>query len=147
VARSEQRTAQQNLQVHERAVEAVRLREVPEEILAPRFYMENRVSAVTDYSYHGAMGWRDWMNDIFEVFAEDALYEVEDLIAQGEDFVIAMFRIAGLGARSRMPLELRWVGVTWFHNGKLTRAVGYRNRHEALAAVGVERAGPTRIDE
>jgi hypothetical protein len=147
MAMSRQRTEQQDLEVHERAVEAVRLREVPEEILAPRFYMENHVSAVTDYAYHGAIGWRDWMNDIFEVFADDALYEVEELIGQGADFVIAMFRIVGLGARSQMPLELRWVGVTWFHNGKVTRAVGYRNRHEALAAVGVERSSPTRAEE
>jgi ketosteroid isomerase-like protein len=135
-------TPQGNLEVHERAIAAVRAREVPEEILAPRFCMENRVSAVTDYVYHGAMGWRDWMNDVFEVFAEDAVYEVEEVIADGDDFIVAMFRIAGHGARSRMPLELRWVGVTWFRNGKLTRAVGYRSRRQALEAVGLERSGP-----
>jgi hypothetical protein len=127
-----------NLAAHERAVAAVRAREVPEEILAPRFWMENRVSAVTDYVYHGAMGWRDWMNDVFEVFAEGALYEVEEVLAKGDDFVVAKYRISGEGARSRMPLELRWVGVTWFRNGKLTRAVGYRNRREALEAVGLQ---------
>ena len=126
-----------NLAVHERAVTAVRSREVPEDILAPLFSMENRVSAVTDYAYHGAMGWRDWMNDVFEVFAEGALYGVEEVIAEGEDFVVAIFCIAGEGACSRMPLELRWVGVTWFRSGKLTRAVGYRSRREALEAVGI----------
>jgi hypothetical protein len=135
-------TPQGNLDVHERAVAAVLAREVPEEILAPRFCIENRVSAVTDYVYHGAMGWRDWMNDVFEVFAEGALYEVEDVIADGDDFIVAMFRITGQGARSQMPLELRWVGVTWFRNGKVTRAVGYRSRREALEAVGLERSGP-----
>jgi hypothetical protein len=135
-------TPQGNLEVHERAVAAVRAREVPEDILAPGFCMENRVSAVTDYVYQGAMGWRDWMNDVFEVFAEDALYEVDELIAEGEDFIVAISRITGYGARSRMPLELPWVDVKWFRNGKLTRAVGYRSRREALEAVGLEGSGP-----
>jgi hypothetical protein len=137
-------SASDNLAVHERAVAAVRAREVPEDILAPLFCMENRVSAVTDYAYHGAMGWRDWMNDVFEVFAEGALYEVDEVIVEGEDFVVAMFRIAGEGARSHMPLELRWVGVTWFRSGKLTRAVGYRSRREALHAVGLDGDPPSR---
>jgi hypothetical protein len=131
-------TPEGNLALHERAVAAVRAREVPEEILAPRFHMENRVSAVTDYVYHGAMGWRDWMNDVFEVFAEGALYQVEEVIAADESHVVAMFLISGHGARSQMPLELRWVGVTWFRNGKVTRAVGYRSRREALEGVALE---------
>ena len=131
-------TPKVNLELHERAAAAVRARRVPEDILAPRFYMENRVSAVTDYVYHGAMGWRDWMNDVFEVFEDDALYEVEEVIAAGESHVVAMFRVTGRGARSHLPLELRWVGVTWFSNGQVTRAVGYRNRREALEAVALE---------
>ena len=36
------------------------------------------------------------------------------------------------------PLRLRWIAVTWFHDGKATRSAGYANRHEALKAVGLE---------
>jgi hypothetical protein len=134
---SEQRT----IELHEAAVAAVQARRVPEEILAPGFRMENRVSAVTDYSYHGAMGWRDWMNDVFEFFVDGADYAVEELIAASEDFVVALFCIAGIGALTKMPLEFRWAGVTWFRDGKAIRAAGYPTRREALQAVGLDQAG------
>ena len=129
--------AQRNIDLHTLAVAAVNAREVPEDLLAPDFRIENRVSAVTDYVYRGATGWRDWMNDIFEVFAAGARYEVVELIAEDDHFVAAEFRLVGRGALSEIPLEFRWVGVTWFRNGKATRAVGYPTRQEALRAVGL----------
>jgi hypothetical protein len=46
-------------------------------------------------------------------------------------------RIVGRGARSGAPLTLRWVNVNWFHGDKLTRAVGYLSRREALRSVGL----------
>lgn len=130
--------SQRNLDLHARAVAAVNAGEVPADLLAPGFRLENRVSAVTDYEYHGAAGWRDWTNDIFEVFARDAVYAVEEIVAASEDFVVACFCIAGTGARSGMPLEFRWTGVTWFSDGKATLAVGYPDRAHALKAVGLE---------
>jgi len=118
-------------------VRAVNAREVPDDVLAPDFQMENRASAVTDYTYYGERGWREWMGDLFESFAEGARYDVEEIIAVGEDFVAARFSVVGRGARSGQPLEFRWIGVTWFHEGKATRAVGYSSRSEALEAVGL----------
>ena len=123
-----------NIELQRRVVAAVNAREVPEEILAPGFWMENRASSVTDYTYHGAAGWRDWMNDIFEEFAPNARYQLDDILATGEDFVIAAFCIAGRSARSGEPLEFRWTGVTWFRDAHAIRAVGYANRGEAFAA-------------
>jgi len=134
----EKRIEQRNIDVHARAVAAVVAREVPAEILAPDFRMENRVTAVTDYTYHGADGWREWMSDLFEMFAGAARYRVEEEIAAGEDFVAATFCVEGIGVRSRMPLSFRWAGVTWFRDGKVTLAVGYPTREEALRAVGLE---------
>jgi ketosteroid isomerase-like protein len=133
-----------NIELQRRVVVAVNAREVPEEILAPGFWMENRASSVTDYTYHGAAGWRDWMNDIFEEFAPNARYQVEDILTATEDFVIAVFRIAGHSARSGDTLEFRWTGVTWFRDGQAARAVGYANRAEAFAAAAVEEAGCVR---
>jgi len=129
--------SQRNIDVHERVVRAVNAREVPDDVLAPDFQMENRASAVTDYTYYGERGWREWMGDLFESFAEGARYDVEEIIAVGEDFVAARFSVVGRGARSGQPLEFRWIGVTWFHEGKATRAVGYSSRSEALEAVGL----------
>jgi len=129
---------ERNLDAHRQVVEAVNAREVPEALLAPGFSMENRLSAVTDYSYHGAVGFADWMSDLFEVFAEGARYQVEEILAAGEDYVAAMFCVAGRGARSQLPLEFRWAGVTWFRGGRATKAVGYASPEEALKAVDLK---------
>jgi ketosteroid isomerase-like protein len=115
----------------------VNAREVPTEILAAGFSMDNHASAVTDQTYHGARGWGEWMSDVFEVFADGATYSLEEVVACGADFVVATFSVVGQGARSAEPLEFRWAGVTWFHDGKATRAVGYTSRREALEAVGL----------
>ena len=58
-------------------------------------------------------------------------------MACGEDFVVATFSVVGYGALSEEPLEFRWAGVTWFRDGKATRAIGYTTRREALEAVGL----------
>jgi ketosteroid isomerase-like protein len=133
-----------NIELHRRGAEAANAREVPEEILASDFRLENRVTAVTDNTYHGASGWREWMSDLFDVFAEGARYGIEEVLAAGEDFVVATFCIDGRGARSGMPLAFRWASVTWFRDGKATRAVGYATRAEALAAVGLDEQTRTR---
>lgn len=127
---------QRNLAAHSRAVAAVVAREVPSEILAPGFRLENRVSAVTDYTYQGAAGWREWMSDLFEMFAEGVHYGVEELVTAGEDFVVASFCVEGIGARSGTPIQFRWAGVTWFRDGKATLAIAYPSRGDALRAVG-----------
>ncbi|HXR29115.1 MAG TPA: nuclear transport factor 2 family protein [Solirubrobacteraceae bacterium] len=129
--------SQRNVEVHDRVVEAVNAREVPEDVLAPGFRMENRASAATDYTYYGARGWNEWMSDLFESFADGARYAVEEIFAVGDDFVVAAFSVIGRGARSGQPLEFRWAGVTWFRDGKAIRAVGYTSRREALEAVGL----------
>jgi ketosteroid isomerase-like protein len=133
---SQNSIVQRNLAAHSRAVAAVVAREVPSEVLAPGFRLENRVTAVTDYTYQGEAGWREWMSDLFEMFQEGAQYG-EELIAAGEDFVAASFCVEGVGARSGTPIEFRWAGVTWFRDGKATLAVGYPSRRDALRAVGL----------
>jgi ketosteroid isomerase-like protein len=134
--------SQENIDLHERAIEAVNARvlsdELAAETLAPGFRIENAATAVTDKTYHGAEGIREWVRDIFEGLDEDARYETEEILADGEDFVVARVRLVGHGARSGAPVELRWVAVTWYEGGKATRSVGYLRRREALKAVGLE---------
>lgn len=130
--------SQRNIDLHRRGAEAANAREVPEDLLAPGFRMENRVTAVTDNTYHGADGWREWMSDLFDVFADGARYEIEEIIAAGDDFVAAMLCVHGAGARSGEPIAFRWAGVTWFRGDKAIRAVGYADRGEALEAVGLQ---------
>jgi len=131
-------TSEGNVQLHARAVAAMKAGEVPSEILAPGFYMRNCASSVSDYTYRGESGWRDWMEDLFEEFTGRPRYELEQIVAAGEDYVVAEYCIRGRSARSGKPLAFRWAGVTWFANGAVTRAAGYASRREALEAVGAE---------
>jgi ketosteroid isomerase-like protein len=112
-------------------------REVPEALLGPNFRLENVVTAVTDRTYHGVAGVREWMRETFDGFEEGARYEVEKILADGDDFVVGRVAIVGSGARSGAPLQLRWTNVFWFQGGKATRGAGYATRREALKAVGL----------
>lgn len=129
--------SQRTVELHRRGAEAANAREVPLDLLAPSFTMENRVTAVADNSYHGADGWREWMGDLFDVFADGARYDVDEIVADGKDFVVATLRVSGTGVRSGQPLSFRWYGVTWFDGEHAVRAVGFSERGEALEAVGL----------
>jgi len=129
--------SQYNIDLHSRGAAAINAREVPEDLLAPGFRIENYVTAVTDNTYYGAAGWREWMSDLFDIFAPGVRYETEEIIADGDDFVAAAVRLVGRGARSGMPIVFRWSTVVWFHNGRATRVVGYTSAREALEAVGL----------
>jgi ketosteroid isomerase-like protein len=133
--------SQENVERARRGVAVMNAPELPdelaEELLAPDYRIENVSTAVTDRTYYGANGVREWRADFFEALDENARYETEKVLAHGEDFVVARVRIVGHGARSGAPVELRWVSVTWFRDGKMTRTVGYARRREALQAVGL----------
>ncbi|HEX4187064.1 MAG TPA: nuclear transport factor 2 family protein [Solirubrobacteraceae bacterium] len=130
--------SQRSIELHERGVAAINARQIPEVLLAPGFRLENTSTAVTDKTYYGVDGVREWIHDFFEAFADGARYETEEVIADGDDYVVAVVRITGHGVRSGAPLTLRWVNVSWFHDGRGTRSVGYLSRHEALKAVGLQ---------
>ncbi len=133
--------SQGNVETYQRGVAGINGREFSDELFAeictPDFRMENTSTAVTDKTYHGAQGVREWINDFFEAFGVGTRYENEEIIAHADDFVISVVRLIGHGARSGAPLELRWVAVTWFQGAKMSRAVGYLSRGEALKAVGL----------
>lgn len=133
--------SQRNIEVGERLVAAMNAREISdelaEELLAPDFRLENTSTAVSDTTYHGAEGVREWISDMLEAFDEGARVETEEILSDGEEFLVARLRIVGHGARSGVPLVLQWVAVCWFHDGKATRGAGYLHRREALEAVGL----------
>jgi ketosteroid isomerase-like protein len=134
--------SRETIKLHERTVAAVNARnlsdELAAEILAPAFRIENAATAVTDKTYYGAEGVREWVRDIFDGLDEDSRYETEEILADGEDFVVARVRLVGHGVRSTAPVTLRWVSVQWCRDGKVTRGVGYLRSREALKAVGLE---------
>jgi ketosteroid isomerase-like protein len=127
----------ENVEIFRRTVEAINARDVSEALMAPDFRIENVVTAVTDKTYYGAAGTLEWLNDMSDAFGEGARYEVEEIIADGEDFVVGRVVFVGSGARSGAPLRLSWVSTYWFREGKITLIVGYATRREALEAVGL----------
>ncbi len=141
--------SQENVERYERGVavlNAINAGEVTDDLLllaaetlAPGFRIENAATVLFDKTYFGVDGVREWVADIFEGLDENSRYEVEEIIADGDDYVVARVRLVGHGASSGAPVTLRWCGVTWYEKGKATRAVGYVHRREALKAVGLER--------
>jgi ketosteroid isomerase-like protein len=130
--------SQENVELAYRYGEALNAREIPDGLLAPDFVMVNAETAVTDKSYQGASGVIEWTIDIFEAFDTTARFEIEQVVADSDEFVVTLNRIAGVGARSSAPLLFRWAAVFWVREGKLARVVGYLRRGEALKAVGLE---------
>lgn len=126
--------SRENVDIGLRYTAAINAGEVPEDLLAPGFRIENVETAVTDGVYHGPEGVRQWISDFFDVFGEGASYEAQ-VIEDGEDYVVGDIRIVGRGSASGVPLELRHYGVMWIQDGKITRAVGYPTRRKALEAV------------
>jgi ketosteroid isomerase-like protein len=117
--------------------EALDAREAPEQMYASDYRLDTVDTAVTSKTYHGSAGMREWIRDYFDVFGKGARLEVEEVIADGDDYVVGRVGLRGIGASSGAPLHLRWINVIWFSDGKATRAAGYRNRAEALEAVGL----------
>ena len=128
--------SRENVEVLRRITAAINAREVPEDLLAPDFRMENVSTAVTDRTYHGSEGARQWMSDFFDVLGEGARHEAEP-IEVGDEYVVSKLRFVGHGASSGAPVDMRWYGVMWVREGKVTRAAGYATRREALEAVGL----------
>jgi ketosteroid isomerase-like protein len=128
--------SRENIEIALRWIAAINARQVPEELLAPDVRLENVTTAVTDRTYRGTEGVRQWISDFFDVLDEDARYEGE-VIEAGDDYVVVKVRFVGRGFVSGAPVEMRYYGVAWIRDGKITRAVGYPNRRQALEAVGL----------
>lgn len=128
--------SQENVEIVQIFTAAINARQVPDELLAPDFRMDNVATAVTDRTYYGAEGVRQWISDFFDVLDDDARHDAEP-IEVGQDYVVAKLRIVGRGAVSGAPVDLRFYGVMWIRDAKITRAIGYASRREALEAVGL----------
>jgi ketosteroid isomerase-like protein len=128
--------SRENIEIARRWTAAINARQVPEGLLAPDVRLENVTTAVTDKTYRGAEGVREWIGDFFDVLGDDARYEGE-VIEAGDDYVVGKARFVGRGSVSGAPVEMRYYGVMWIRDGKITRGVGYPSRREALEAVGL----------
>ena len=128
--------SQENVDLVHRLAAALNAREVPE-FIAPEYRLENVNTAVTNKTYCGHDGWREWMGDLFGAFAEGAQLQVDEIVAEGDDYVVVTTSIVGRGAVSDAPLRLTWVSAVWFSDGEMIRSAGFLSKREALEAVGL----------
>ena len=128
--------AEEHLELLERLAQAVNDAEIPDDLVAPDFLIENAVTAVTDKTYHGREGALQWRNDFFEVLGEGARYE-QRVDKATPEFAVIRCRITGEGSASGAPFDFRWMAVVWFRDGRIARAAGFNSREEALRAVGL----------
>ena len=128
--------SQENVELVQRLADALNAGEVPE-FVAADCRVENVNTAVTDKTYVGPDGLREWRDDMFGPFGEVQL-QIENVIAVGDDYVVGVTSLKGRGAASEAPLYLRSVNAYWFRDGKLVRTSGFLHTRDALSAVGLE---------
>lgn len=110
--------SQANIDISERLVAAINAREISDEVakelLAPDFRLRDTSTAVTDKTYDGAEGLREYVSDVLAVFDEDTHFEPKEILAVGEDFVVGRLRLVGHGAKSGAPVSVSFAQVAWW---------------------------------
>ena len=126
----------ENVELVHRLAEAVNSGDLPRDVLTEDFELKNATTAVTDATYHGYEGALKWRQDMFDV-VEDARYEVDEVLAANDDYVVIANHLAGRGSSSGAPVDLRWASVFWLRDGKIARVAGFNSRRAAMEAVGL----------
>jgi ketosteroid isomerase-like protein len=128
-------TAEDNVEAVRRLIEAINVNELPRDLIDPDLELKNATTAVTDATYHGHEGALRWRQDMFDV-VDGARLVLREVLASSPDYVAIDNSLVGRGSSSGVPVELRWVSVFWFRDGKIYKTAGYNNRREALEAMG-----------
>jgi ketosteroid isomerase-like protein len=105
----------------------------PHDLVTDDLELRNPTTAVTDATYVGPEGALKWREDMFDVF-EGARYQIDEVLDEGDDYVVVANSLVGRGVGSGVPVDLRWTGVFWIRDGKLARGAGFNTRREALEA-------------
>jgi ketosteroid isomerase-like protein len=116
-----------------RLIEAINQNDLPRDLITEDVELKNATTAVTDATYIGYEGGLKWRQDFFDVM-EDATYNLDEVIAATDDYVVIANSLVGRGASSGVPVDMRWTSVFWFRDGKIYRAAGFNSRVDALAA-------------
>jgi ketosteroid isomerase-like protein len=86
--------------------------------------------------YHGVEAVREWTRGIEDAF-EGLVWHVEEITALDQDRVLVFTRAKGHGQFSKIGIDYRFPYVLTFHDGIVVRADRYRDRAEALKALGL----------
>jgi ketosteroid isomerase-like protein len=89
-------------------------------------------------TYRGHVGWRR----LVEEMAQEVVgfqFVPEDLIDVGQDRVVAVTRWVGTGRTSRLAVPDTTIGIVYtLRDGVVVRQESFRNKADALKAVGLE---------
>ena len=85
--------------------------------------------------YRGHDGYRTLVAEIRE-YVPDLQAEIEEIFAVA-DRVVTCLRFWGRGRDSGVPVEIRETNVARFRDGKIVEVREYRDKAEALEAVGL----------
>jgi ketosteroid isomerase-like protein len=130
--------SQENVEIVRLATQAHRLHdnETALSLYDPEVEMQIPDFDGTVQFYRGVDGIQAWYRDLLEAVT-DFTTTVDEFIDGGSE-VIAVLRQSGQGRRSGAPFERRETHVWSVREGKLWRLRTYRDRAEALRAVGLE---------
>jgi ketosteroid isomerase-like protein len=87
---------------------------------------------------HGVAAARRYVEDWLDMF-EDIVNVPQELLDVGDERVIAVQHVTGRARLSGIETELRYAVVYTLRDGKIVRVKEYRNREQALDAVGLPR--------
>jgi ketosteroid isomerase-like protein len=87
---------------------------------------------------HGVAAARRYVEDWLDTF-EDIVNVPQELLDVGDERVIAVQHVTGRARLSGVETELRYAVVYTLRDGKIVRVKEYRNREQALDAVGLPR--------
>ena len=86
--------------------------------------------------YHGVEGVREWMRGIEDAF-EGLVWEFEEITDLDQDRVLVVTHLKGHGQFSKIGIDYRFPYVLTFRDGIVIRVDRYRDRAEALQALGL----------
>jgi ketosteroid isomerase-like protein len=86
--------------------------------------------------YHGHEGVREWMRSLEDAFG-DLAWEFDEITDLGQDRVLVVSRVKGHGQFSKIGIDYRFPYVWTIRDGMVVRMDRYRDRAEALKALGL----------
>jgi ketosteroid isomerase-like protein len=91
--------------------------------------------------FHGREQLRAWIEG-FRAAWTSSHVDLDEVAAEGEDRLVAVLHLTGVGAESGIPIDLVWANLFEFRDGKILRWRDFDERAQALDAAGLSPGQP-----
>ena len=102
----------------------------------PDLELTSNFSAIEGKTYRGHKGASDYLADMQAAW-EDYRITIEESIPAGDEKLVAVLRIKGMGRGSGVPFDQLTYGAYEFRRGKVWRVRFYPSRAEAFEVAGL----------